>query len=124
LKLKDKEFLKIFREALKKVANELSAYFWECIPVSSNTISKEFEFVVTKNEELDNIVQNYSEFQGYINESLDNYATSFLSLHKNATLIIPLPQKNQSLNYNDKICDYKNLKEFINNSSLEQWEAF
>jgi len=119
LKSKDKEFLKIFRETLNNATDELSAYFWECIPVSNKTIDKEFEFVATKNEELEKITQNYSAFQGYINQALNNYVTSFLSLHKNATLIIPIPKNNANGEVN-----YKNLKEFTANSSLEQWEEF
>jgi len=113
LKAKDKEFLKTFREVLNEVANELSAYFWECVPVSSSTVNKEFEFVITKSEELNNITQNYSEFQEYIDMNFDCKVASFLSLNKNATLIIPIPK--QQVNY-------KNLKEFVANASLEQWE--
>ena len=71
--------------------------------------------MVTKNEKLDNINQNYAEFQKYIDENLGSYVASFSSLHKNATLIIPIPQ--------NEVSNYKNLKEFTNNSSSEQWEA-
>ena len=52
LKSKDKEFLKIFRETLNNATDELSAYFWECIPVSNKTIDKEFEFVATKSTKI------------------------------------------------------------------------
>lgn len=71
--------------------------------------------MVTKNEELDNINQNYAEYQKYIDENLGSYVASFSSLHKNATLIIPILQ--------NEVSNFKNLKEFTNNSSLEQWEA-
>ncbi|RHZ35930.1 DUF6940 family protein [endosymbiont GvMRE of Glomus versiforme] len=113
---KDKEFIKEFDSQLRQVPTELSsrstAYFWECVPVSEDTTNREFEFVVVKAEVLDNITCDYSSFVEHFNRSQDNHVVSFPSLSGD-TLIVPIP-----------INDYKNLKEFNNNASLEQKEHF
>src|SRR4051812_10163673 len=61
---------KCFVEELIRVLNdatsEFSAYFWECVPVSKVTLNKEFEFVVTKSEALNNISQNFSSFDEHL----------------------------------------------------------
>ncbi|RHZ37251.1 DUF6940 family protein [endosymbiont GvMRE of Glomus versiforme] len=93
--------------ALKDANSQLkSAYFWECLPISKDTLNRPFEFVVIKNEKLNNINQNYSSFKEYI----DKNEKSFIS-RRGATLIIPLPEKNKD---NEEL-DYKNLASFIQN---------
>src|SRR5437773_1533901 len=72
LKVKDENFLRTFRDELNRASSEMSAYFWECIPVSNNTIDKTFEFVLVKSEALNNIRQDYSSFQEHFRKSSDN----------------------------------------------------
>ncbi|KLL05465.1 MAG: hypothetical protein MRERV_1c166 [Mycoplasmataceae bacterium RV_VA103A] len=112
LKVKDENFLRTFRDELNRASAEMSAYFWECVPVSSNTIDKEFEFVLVKSEALNSIRQDYSSFQEHFRKSSDNQAVSFLSFSGD-TLIVPVP----------KGADYKNISKFTDNSRMEQWET-
>ncbi|CAG8795880.1 hypothetical protein C2G38_2243500 [Gigaspora rosea] len=63
LHLGDENFLDIFKKALNEATDELSAYFWECPPVSKETTNKPFEFVVTKSDTLSYIKQDYSSFK-------------------------------------------------------------
>jgi hypothetical protein len=112
LKVKDKVFLRTFKDELNRATAELSAYFWECIPVSSNTIDKNFEFVLVGSEALNNIRQDYSSFQEHFRKNNDNQAVSFLSFSGD-TLIVPVP----------KGVDYKNINKFTDNTSIEQWEV-
>ncbi|WNE40244.1 MAG: hypothetical protein GBAus27B_000311 [Mycoplasmataceae bacterium] len=115
LKNKDEKFLKVFDLALAEGANRLgSAYFWECPPVSQETIDKEFEFALIKSESLDSITQDYHSFQKYFDK--DKQATGFSSLSGD-TLIVPAPLKDK----NDQIIsNYKNLKEFVKTAPLSQ----
>ncbi|CAG8745242.1 8543_t:CDS:2, partial [Ambispora leptoticha] len=110
--VKDKNFLRTFRDELNGASAEFPAYFWECIPVSSNTIDKEFEFVLVNSGALNNIRQDYSSFQEHFRKSNDGQAVSFSSFSGD-TLIVPVPQG----------ADYKNITKFTNNTSLEQWNA-
>lgn len=111
LREKNNEFLKAFRDELNIASSEFSGYFWECVPVSSNTIDKDFEFVVVKSGALSNIRQDYSNFQEYFGR--DNNVVSFSSFSGD-TLIVPIP----------KDSDYKNISKFADNTSAEQWGEF
>ena len=112
LKTKDKVFLKTFKDELNIASAEFPGCFWECVPVSSNTINKPFEFVLVNSGALNNIRQNYSNFQEHFRKSNDSQAVSFLSFSGD-TLIVPIP----------KGSDYKNINKFTDNASIEQWEA-
>src|SRR5437763_799047 len=63
LKAKDNNFLRTFKDELNRTSAEFSGYFWECVPVSINTIDKPFEFVLVNSGALNNIRQDYSSFQ-------------------------------------------------------------
>src|SRR5438045_1816607 len=116
LKEKDVDFLKEFWEALNHATDELSAYFWECAPVSQNSLDKEFGFVVTKSKIMNDVEQDYSSFREHINKVQNDYVTSFSNLGKDATLIVPVPQKSND----EKMLDYKNISQFAKNSLDEQ----
>jgi hypothetical protein len=97
----------------------LNAYFWECPPITKNTLDKPFEFVVIKSEALNNINQNSDAF---VNQTIDiiyndKNVGSFLNLKKDATLIIPLKKWDLDL---EKFLDYKNISKFTENASEEQ----
>ncbi len=130
LKSKNKDFIKEFDRQLSQAPAELSlqptAYFWECIPVSQNTLDREFEFVAVKSKELDNIKQDLSSFQEHFQRSSDSYVVSFPSLSGD-TLVVPMPVRGYQYNCNeyvDEMRDYKNLREFNCNASMEQKENF
>jgi len=107
LKNKDRLFHEKFQAALNDVTAELSAYFWECVPVSKSTISRPFEFVAIHSQGLQNVKkQDHSSFQDYINKK----ERSFTS-HGGNTLIIPLPQEDK---------DYRDISQFISSDSEEE----
>lgn len=68
---------------------------------------------------LDNITCDYSSFREHFNRSSDESVVSFSSLSGD-TLVVPMPRQQR---YNE-ILDYKNLREFNDNSSMEQKENF
>ncbi len=111
LKAKDNNFLRTFKDELNRASAEFPGYFWECIPVSSNTINKPFEFVLVNSGALNNIRQDYSSFQEKFGRNND--VVSFASFSGD-TLIVPIP----------KGSDYKNINKFTDNTSIGQWEAF
>ncbi|CAG8764006.1 12329_t:CDS:1 [Dentiscutata erythropus] len=115
LHLGDENFLDTFKIALNDATNELSAYFWECPPVSKESTNKPFEFVVTKSKQLSYIKQDYSSFKEKIIEDLNKDVFSFSNLGKDATLIIPKPCHD---------LDYKNLSNFTINAPKEQQIKF
>lgn len=130
LQSKDKEFIKEFDRQLSQAPAELSqqptAYFWECVPASRDTVNREFEFVVVKSEALEDISQDLSSFSQHFRGSSDNHVVSFPSLSGD-TLVVPMPVRGYQYScndYSDEARDYKNLKEFNNNASLEQKEHF
>ena len=106
LKNKDENFLGVFRQELTIIQSELgqSAYFWKCVPVSSNTLNKEFEFVAIKSNELENMTQDYSSFQSYFNRS-NKDIVSFPS-RSGDTLVSPVPVRGHQYSctdYDDEI---------------------
>lgn len=136
LKNKDESFFELFVSSLNSATNALGAYFWECPPVTKNTLNRPFEFVVTKSEELNNIKQDYSSFQEHlINNSkfglpIDEVsAVSFPNKNKDAILVIPmLISKKMEINKGEIIhqqfFDYKNLSEFTKNAPSQQQKEF
>lgn len=115
LKDKKKDFFQAFQGALKDANAKFSAYFWECSPVSKDTINKPFEFVVTKSISLDNISQDYSSFDEHFANGNEQQVVSFLNLGGDAILVVPIPQEN---------LDYKNISQFTKNASDEQQQEF
>ncbi|KAF0483248.1 toll/interleukin-1 receptor domain-containing protein [Gigaspora margarita] len=115
LRLGDENFLDTFKKALNEATNKLFAYVWECPPIHKEMTNKPFEFVVTKSMALRHIKQDYSSFKEQIIESNNKDVCSFLSLGKDATLIVPIPCHN---------LDYKNISNFTKNASKEQQIKF
>jgi hypothetical protein len=74
--------------------------------------------VVVGSSALDNITCDYSSFREHFNRSNDRNVVSFSSLSGD-TLVVPMPKQS----YN-RTLDYKNLREFSNNASMEQKEKF
>ncbi|RHZ36563.1 DUF6940 family protein [endosymbiont GvMRE of Glomus versiforme] len=124
-KLTQKDFINLLKEggqeiteALKHANSQLkSAYFWECPPITKNTLNKPFECVVIKSKSLDGITPNHSPFQKHINDKKNSFTSNSGNI-----LIIPLPEKNE----NNEELDYKNLTSFIQNvpDTSEQKQTF
>ncbi|CAH1766125.1 14602_t:CDS:2 [Entrophospora sp. SA101] len=106
LKSKNKDFIKEFDRQLSQAPAELSlqptAFFWECIPVSANTLDREFEFVAVKSEDLDNIRQDLSSFQEHFSRSRDKHVVSFPSLSGD-TLVVPMPVRGYQYNFGEEM---------------------
>jgi hypothetical protein len=92
--------------------------------VSKNTLDKLFEFVAIKSEELNNIPQNYSNFETYLGEIHGKDKPNVISFPNNrkpsdAILVIPALKLKDN-----KILDYKNISNFTKNASDEQQQEF
>lgn len=124
LKVKNENFLDFFKSELSGVQSDLgqTAYFWKCVPVSKNSLNKEFEFIAIKEEGLDNITHDYSPFQKYFNRG--GNVVDFPSLSGD-TLVSPVPVRGHQYScsdYDDEIRNYKNLREFNCEAPWEQWK--
>ncbi|KLL02013.1 MAG: hypothetical protein MRERC_5c025 [Mycoplasmataceae bacterium RC_NB112A] len=115
---KDPELNTIFRSALNQATDQLGAYFWDCLPVSTETLNRPFRFVVTKSEALKNATQDWKKFDKHL-AALDKPAISFLSHSEAGILVVPKVTKsgNQEL-------DYKNISQFTKNAPEDQQKEF
>ena len=122
LKSENNDFLMVFFKSLNDATDNLSAYFWECVPVSQKLINKKFEFVVTKSEELNNITLDSGPFAKHLADIAiaGTWVGSFPNKGKDAVLIIPSAKKD----YKKNIIDYKNISQFTKNASQEQKQKF
>lgn len=127
LKSENQIFLKVFCQALNNATEELSAYFWECAPVSSKSFNKKFEFVVIKSEALDKTTQDYSSFAEHL-AKLDAYGDSFVSFankNRDAVLVIPaLMTRKWESGGKTEMFDYKNISQFTKNAPLKEQQKF
>ncbi|MCE8162981.1 MAG: hypothetical protein I3273_00520 [Candidatus Moeniiplasma glomeromycotorum] len=115
---KNSDFNTVFRSALNSAADQFGAYFWNCLPVSQDTLNRPFRFVVTKSEALKNATQDWKSFSEHL-APLDKPAVSFLARSKAGILVVPKVTKsgNQEL-------DYKNINQFTKNAPEEQQKDF
>ncbi|KLL05057.1 MAG: hypothetical protein MRERV_6c038 [Mycoplasmataceae bacterium RV_VA103A] len=126
LRLKSRGFFPIFQGALKDANDKFPAYFWECPPVSKNTLDKPFEFVVTKSEALNNISQDFSAFIPHLtpNARVRNIekllATSFPNDRQPSDAILVVPTLKRQVEDSTKMLDYKNITQFTKNAPKEQ----
>lgn len=131
LRNRDNEFLREWREVINRVSLDLDSveiahFFWECIPVSTNTLNKEFEFVAVNSPDLKSMKQDYSSFQEHFRKSRDGYVVSFPNLSRDATLVTPIPSRESDApcSYGDEIMNYKDIRKFANNALTCQWNSF
>jgi len=118
---KSEAFLKVLTGALKDATSKLSAYLWECAPVSNDTKgTTQFEFTATKSTELSKIKQDFSSFWEHISKNRREYACSFQNIGGDATLIVPIPIGVSQ----NKYLDYKNISNFTENAELNQRKYF
>ncbi|MCR6641117.1 MAG: hypothetical protein NVV82_19515 [Sporocytophaga sp.] len=107
-----KEFRIFFIELLQSSSYE--AYFWEVRPISIDTTSQQFEFVIVNAPSLSKINADNAPFIKYFNQ--DKYVTSFFNLNKDARLIVPIGTENSSR--------YSHIANFVRYAPFEQVEIF
>ena len=87
----DESFRAFFLSLLTDTS--MPAYFWETPPVSTATVSKEFEFVLIDSSKLTNIEPDPSDFRQHF-ESATSEVVTFPNLGNDALLIVPCPITN------------------------------
>ena len=86
--------------------------------VCDKFMKNKYEEIFIENNSLENLVQDYSSFQKYIDEykkNLKKNVVSFSNLGGDTGLIIPIPRKER---------DYTTIKDFIDNASISQQKIF
>jgi hypothetical protein len=107
-----KEFRIFFIELLQSISHE--AYFWEVRPISIDTNSQKFEFVIVNAPSLSKINADNAPFIKYFNQY--THVTSFFNLNKDAKLIVPIGIGNLN--------QYSHIANFVRYAPLEQVEIF
>lgn len=90
------------------------AYFWETHPITSNTLNRDFEFVLVESSRLTSIEADDTSFRKHIN--VDNAVVSFMNLGKDAKLVVPTLKSDKS--------HYNHLAGFIRNCPEYQIDEF
>lgn len=106
------DFIHFFNELLS--ASLYEAYFWEVSPICLDTCEKEFEFVLIDSPALVNVRADKTAFAKYFNHPA--YATSFLNLSGDSTLIVPVEISAAK--------NYSHLATFVRNAPEAQISAF
>ena len=91
-----------------------SRFFYETFVCDKNMKNKYKEKFI-ESKQLQHITQDYSSFIDYIQNSKNQYVTSFINLSGDTLLIIPIPKKNK---------DYTTIKDFCDNASITQQKHF
>ena len=106
-----------FRNKLIEVLreNEYLAYFWETPAVSKRDVeSREFEFVLVEDKQLDRMNPDYGPFMEHFQHKDETEdVTSFPNLGGDAILVVPLPA-------DDDKGDFSHLAKFIRNAPDRQ----
>lgn len=89
-------------------------FFYETYVIDKN-MENTYNEIFIENQNLDDLVQDYSSFSEYIDKSKNKYVTLFSNLSNSSILIIPIPKKNK---------DFTTIKDFIDNSSNYQQKIF
>jgi len=95
--------------------NTINKRFFFEIHVCNKNMTNEYEEKFIENDNLEIILQNYSSFIDYINESIDENVVSFKNLSSDSLLIIPIPRENK---------DFTTIKDFCDNASIKQQKEF
>jgi hypothetical protein len=107
-----KEFRIFFIELLQSSSH--NAYFWEVRPISIDTTSQKFEFVIVNAPSLSKNNADNAPFIKYFNQ--DTHVTSFFNLNRDAKLIVPIGIGNLN--------QYSHIANFVRYAPLEQVEIF
>ena len=107
----DSNFCSFFNSLLAD--SSFDAYFWETPPITLSTIGRKFEFVLVDNPRLKKVKPNPNPFKQYfISAPKNRDIITFLNLRKDATLVVPCPNKENSA--------YTHLANFVRQASSSQ----
>lgn len=90
-----------------------SRFFYESSPYEND--ESEYEHMLIESNNLDNMSQDYTPFNEYINKNITHTSMSFYNLSKTSKLIIPMPCVNKN---------FTTLKDFIDNASIDTQKEF
>jgi hypothetical protein len=93
------------------------------LPVSKDTLNRPFRFVVTKNEELKNMKQDFSSFiepEKFGKFKITTGEPKVISFPTNSSakdgiLVVPSPYENQQV-----VCHNKNISEFTKHAPVDK----
>lgn len=92
LESEESNFRDMLSEILQRQEEKMSAYYWECPPVSQETIGKvAFEFVLLPAQALLHKVPDLKAFEAKFRDTNSDIAATFRSLGGDAVLIAPKP---------------------------------
>ena len=93
-----------------------SAYFWETPPITISNVKRKFEFVLVDSSTLEKVNPNPNAFRQYFaSTSKDREVITFPNLRKDAILVVPCPQIENSA--------YTHLANFVRKASSSQQQA-
>jgi hypothetical protein len=107
------EFIQFFDSLLKNC--KFPAYFFELPPVTTDSLSNNFEFVLVNSQALANLKPNYSAFADQFKNG-KNGVVAFDNLGRDAKLVSPCPISSSS--------DYVHLAAFVRNAPDKQKHEF
>lgn len=104
-------FIDSFREIF--VQFDSKSVFFECIPVTKETYTSQiFEFVLLPSEDLESIEPDIGPFSEHFSTASNKLITSFKSLKKDATLVVPCPKSDVDINTYSQISNFMRNSEF------------
>lgn len=106
----DPEFLDFYISIFKKCG--FNSYIWETPPISTDTISQAFEFVLLNTPISSNRADPDTYKQYYDKNNSNDGVVSFPNLGHDAILVVPSPFRNDA--------NYSGLAEFFRESPLDQ----
>lgn len=110
--LNEKNGRATFTEFLRAIP--FDAYYWETAPVTTLTQNRPFEFVIIESKPLKQIKGDERAFANQFNGKLEDVVT-FSNLGKDATLVVPTPNRNRDL--------FPHLASFIRRAKPSQIDA-
>jgi|SaaInlV_200m_DNA_4_1039719.scaffolds.fasta_scaffold09687_2 hypothetical protein len=92
----------------------VSRFYYETSPVDSK-MENDYHETFILNQDLDKMMQNFSIFKQYLQQSTNTYVCSFPNINRSAILCVPMPRKNKN---------FTTMKDFIDNASVSQQKEF
>jgi len=103
-----------FNEFMKDAIKDYDTIFWECIPITYNTLNRKFQFVIIDSPQLKYVQFDETAFLKYFKNN-NNLAVQFPNINGDAWLISPRPVSCK---------DFSSLARFIRNASTEYISSF
>ncbi|MEL6812817.1 MAG: hypothetical protein AAFP76_15925 [Bacteroidota bacterium] len=109
----DETFVQCYNDLLSHAPFE--SFYWEHPPITTEELVRPYEFVLVRGGGiLDGIQPNWSRFAGHFEGS--EKVVSFYNLGKDAKLVVPIPESNQT--------DFAHLAKFVRSAPKDQLHAF